>query len=207
MAKKKRNDYFELLTNQAQFCVEAAELLEQSLCAFDADQITPVYEQMHQIEHNADELHHDILTKLYAEFITPIDQEDILRLVQIIDDVTDALDEVMLDFYMYHVTVLPQGADAFAKLVANCVKSLYAAIAELKNFKKPEQLSAHIAALNQAETEADRVYGESIHTLFVSDVDSKTLFGSSKIFDRLERCCDLCEHAADTIEQIIIKNT
>ena len=31
--------------------------------------------------------------------------------------------------------------------------------------------------------------------------------GSKAIYESLENCCDLCEHASDVIEQIIIKNT
>ena len=27
------------------------------------------------------------------------------------------------------------------------------------------------------------------------------------VYECLENCCDLCEHAADVIDQIIIKNT
>ncbi len=207
MAKNKRNDYFELMANQAAFCVKAAELLETTLHAFAFDRVLDDYKKMHGIEHNADTLHHDILTKLSSEFITPIDQEDILRLVQIIDDVTDAIDEVLLDFHMYNLTALPQGADAFSTLVLNCVKSLHEAVSELKNFKKPEALRAKIIEMNTAESEADTVYTESIRRLFVGDADIKTVFGCSKVFEHLENCCDLCEHAADVMEQIIIKNT
>ncbi len=207
MAKNKRNDYFELLTSQAEFCVKAAAVLERSLCNFDASKVNEVYKEIHKVENDADILHHDILTRLSAEFITPIDQEDILRLVQIIDDVTDAIDEVTLDFYMYNITELPVGADEFSKLVTSCVKALHAAISELKNFKKPEKLRANIVEMNHAESDADSVYAQSIHTLFSSDADSKKLIGGTKVFDRLENCCDLCEHAADVIEQIIIKNT
>ncbi len=208
MAKAKRNDYFALLTEQAAFCVQAAELLEQALGQFDADKAVAVHHQMHEIENNADLLHHDILKKLYAEFITPIDQDDILRLVQIIDDVTDALDEVTLDFYMYNIRTLPKGADTFAKLVSTCVRSLHAAVAELKNFKKPEQLRAHIIEMNHAESEADTIYTEAIRSLFTDNTaDAATLISSHKVLDSLENCCDLCEHAADVIEQIIIGNT
>ncbi len=208
MAKSKRNDYFALLTEQAAFCVQAAELLEESLAQFDADKTNAVHHQMHEIENNADLLHHDILKKLYAEFITPIDQDDILRLVQIIDDVTDALDEVTLDLYMYNIRTLPKGADAFAKLVSTCVRSLHAAISELKNFKKPEQLRAHIIEMNNAESEADTIYTDAIRNLFTTEnIDPGMLISSHKVLDSLENCCDLCEHAADTIEQIIIGNT
>ncbi len=206
MAKKK-NDYFELLVNQAEFCVRAAKFLEESLCNFSAEKVNEIHSRMHQIEHSADVLHHDILTRLSTEFITPIDQEDILRLVQIIDDVTDALDEVTHDFYMYGIKELPNGVEAFSKLVSSCVNSLFDAVSELKNFKKPEQLREKIIEMNNSETQADTVYTDSIHALFESDADPKTLISTNKIFDSLENCCDLCEHAADIIEQIIIKNT
>ncbi len=207
MAKNKKNDYFALLCEQAAFSVHAAELLEQILCNFHSEESKAVYARMHEIEHEADKLHHDILTRLSTEFITPIDQEDILRLVQIIDDITDAVDEVTLDFYMYDIKTLPSGADQFAGLVLTCIKALYAAIGELKNFKKPEKLRQHIIATNHAEGEADKLYTESIHRLFVSAPDTKTLIGQTKVFESLENCCDLCEHASDVIEQIVIKNT
>ena len=48
---------------------------------------------------------------------------------------------------------------------------------------------------------------EAIHKLFVTETDFRTLLGARGIYDSLEECCDLCEHAADIIEQIIIKNT
>ncbi len=207
MARNKKNDYFEMLTSQAEYCVRAAVLLENALAEFDFEKSTDIYREMHAIEHNGDILHHSILSKLSTEFITPIDQEDILRLVQIIDDVTDAIDEVTLDFYMYDIRVLPQGADEFARLVASCVRSLYAAVSELKNFKKPEKLRAHIVEMNNAETAADKVFTEAIHDLFTSCADAKTLIGGNRVLESLENCCDLCEHAADVIEQIIMKNT
>ena len=28
----------------------------------------------------------------------------------------------------------------------------------------------------------------------------------SQIFDRMEKCCDSCEHAADTMNSILLKN-
>ncbi len=207
MAKKNKNDYFEMIKNQVNYSVEASELLEKMLCNFTASKIPTIREEIHEIEHRADELHHEILTKLSAEFITPIDQEDILRLVQIIDDVTDALDDVVLAFYMYNVKILPDGADNFSKLVHRCAKALFDAATELKNFKKPEKLRSLLVDVNTIEGDADTAYTEAIHHLFENNADAKTLIGAKAIYEGLENCCDLCEHAADVIEQIIIKNT
>lgn len=204
---KKNNDYFELIMKQTSYCVEASNLLEEILCKFNAESINAYRGQMHRIENAADDIHHDILNKLSTEFITPIDQEDILHLVQLIDDITDALDEVILDVYMYHVDVIPEKTAELSKIVNRCVKALNEAAGELKNFKKPEQLRALLVKVNDIEIEADAVYTEAIYKLFGSETDGKTLLGSKAIYEGLEDCCDLCEHAADVIAQVIIKNT
>lgn len=206
MAKVK-NDYFKLVEQQVEYCVMAADLLAEIICNFPGQNISAQREKMHKIEQRADEIHHDILTRLSAEFITPIDQEDILHLVQIVDDVTDALDEVVLEFYMFHINKMPADAPQLSCIVSNCVKALYEAVKELKNFKKPETLRKLLVEVNTIESEADVAYIEAIHRLFGSECDSKTLLGNHAIYESLENCCDLCEHAADVIEQIIIKNT
>jgi uncharacterized protein Yka (UPF0111/DUF47 family) len=206
MAKIK-NDYFQLAADQVAFCVEASELLTSILENYDPAQSADYRARMHVIENNADELHHDILTRLSKEFITPIDQEDILHLVQIVDDITDGLDEVVLECYMYHLAVLPSQAVETSKIVARCVKALHEAVKELHNFKKPDKLRALLVDVNSIEGEADAAYVNSMHQLFGSNADPVALMTSQAIYESLEDICNQCEHAADVIEQIIIKNT
>lgn len=204
---KKNNDYFKLIEQQTSYCLEASNLLEEILCKFNAESINAYRDQMHDVEHAADKIHHDILNKLSTEFITPIDQEDILRLAQIIDDITDALDEVVLDFYMYHIDSVPEKAAELSKIVNNCVRALYEATGELKNFKKPDTLRELVVKVNDIETEADMIYMDAVYELFGSNADGKTLLGIKAVYESLENCCDLCEHATDVIAQVIIKNT
>ena len=204
---KKNNDYFKMIEQQVSYCLEASTLLEQILCNFDAGSIDQYRTQMHEIENAADKIHHDIQNKLSIEFITPIDQEDILRLTQIIDDITDALDEVVLEFYMYHIHRVPPKAVELARIVGRCVSALHEAAGELKNFKKPTLLRQLVVKVNDIETEADVLYAEAIYNLFASSADGRTLLGTKAVFESLESCCDMCEHATDVIEQVIIKNT
>lgn len=206
MAKIK-NDYFKLVEQQVECCVQASDLLANILKDYSPEKLNTQRAEMHKIEQQADEIHHDILTRLSAEFITPIDQEDIVRLVQIIDDVTDALDEVVLDFYMFHIDKAPADAPTLAKIVNRCVTALQEAVKELKNFKKPDTLRKLLVKVNSIEGEADNAFVEAIHNLFGTETESKVLIGSKAIYESLENCCDLCEHASDVIEQIIIKNT
>ncbi len=206
MAKIK-NDYFKMIEAQCACCVEASEMLEAIFSNYSAGSIAGQQEKMHVIEHRGDEIHHDIMTRISSEFITPIDQEDIVHLVQIVDDITDELDEIVLEFYMYGIVTMPEYAVEICKVVSRCVKALYEALAELKNFKKPEHLRTLLVSVNTIEGEADALFAEAIHKLFAQDVDAKTLIGTKAIYESLENCCDLCEHAADVVEQIVIKNT
>ncbi len=204
---RNRNDYFKLIEEQLSHSVHASELLGEILANVTPENIQSYKEKMHVIEHQGDDIHHSILSRLSAEFITPIDQEDILHLVQLIDDITDALDEVVLELYMFDIRKVPDAAPMLGDKVDECVKALFSAGAELKNFKKPELLRQHLIEVNTHEGEADEIYTEAIHKLFVTETDVRVLLGARGIYDSLEACCDLCEHAADIIEQIIIKNT
>ena len=204
---RKRNDYFQLIEEQLSHSVRASELLGEILTGVTPETIQSYKERMHEIEHQGDEIHHSILSSLSAEFITPIDQEDILHLAQLLDDVTDALDEVALECYMFRLAELPAGAPAFAGLTRRCVGKLCEAAIELRNFRSSGRLRALLAEVNTLEEQADDAYATAIHDLFAEDAAPRTLIAGKAIFDCMEACCDLCGHAADVMDQIIIKNT
>ena len=204
---KKTNEYFLLIEQQAAICVEAAALLENILTEYSAAGMAVRRVEMHAVERRADGICHDIRNRLSAAFITPIDQEDILHLAQLLDDVTDALDEVALECYMFRLAELPAGAPAFAGLTHRCVSKLCEAAIELRNFRSSGRLRALLAEVNTLEEQADDAYATAIHDLFAEDAAPRTLIAGKAIFDCMEACCDLCGHAADVMDQIIIKNT
>lgn len=206
MAKNK-NDYFKLIEQQVGYCFIASNLLQDILCNYSTQTFRAQKEKICEIENRADDFHHNIVNKLAAEFITPIDQEDIMSLLQTIDDITDALSEVVLELYMFHIENIPTAIIDMSKIVNKCVKSLYEASKELKNFRKPASLRALLINVNSIENEADKLFADTIHELFGSDINTKSLIGYKTIYESLENCCNLCEHAANVIERIIIKNT
>lgn len=204
---KKTNEYFLLIEQQAAICVEAAALLENILTEYSAAGMAARRVEMHAVERRADGICHDIRNRLSAAFITPIDQEDMLHLAQLLDDVTDALDEVALECYMFRLAELPAGAPAFAGLTRRCVGKLCEAAIELRNFRSSGRLRALLTEVNTLEEQADDAYATAIHDLFAEDAAPRTLIAGKAIFDCMEACCDLCGHAADVMDQIIIKNT
>lgn len=203
---KSRNDYFKLLEEKADNLANVADLLENLICNFNNIKLEIEKDRIHKIEHQTDKLHYEILNKLSSEFITIIEQEDILHLVQLIDNITDALYEVVKDYYMYSVDKTPPNAYQLVKIVNRCIKSLKASIYDLRNFKKSEKLYELLIDVLSIESEANTVYIDAIHNLFTSNLEYKMLIGYKEIYESLENCCNLCAYAAEIIEQIVIKN-
>jgi len=202
-----KNDYFTFMEEQAVASAEASKLLKDIIENFSVEELPRQKAKMHEIEHKADKMEHDIIVKLSTEFITPIDQEDIIRLVQLNEDITDIIDEVVQELYMYHITYAPKGAAELAKLVDECVNTLKEAVTKLRYFKKPETIRPILDKVTEIEEAADKVYADVVHELFMNETDPRVLIGHKEIYGSLESCCDLCDHASDIIDQIIIKNT
>mgnify|MGYP003311219931 CR=1 FL=1 len=202
-----RNDYFTYMEEQAVASCEASKLLKEIIENYSEAKLPQLKVKMHEIEHRADKMEHDIIVKLSAEFITPIDQEDILKLVQVNEDITDIIDEVVQELYMYHIEYAPKGAAELAKLVDECVNALKEAVASLRNFKKPDTIRPLLDKVSEIEEEADEAYAEAVHNLFMTETEPRVLIGHKEIYGSLEACCDLCDRAADIMDQIIIKNT
>jgi len=204
---KQKNDYFKMMEKQIALSLKAANLLADLLDGYKPEDADKYRVKMHKIEHDGDEVRHDALNNLSREFITPIERDDILQLVQIIDDVTDAIEDVAIDLYMYNVQSLPEQALVMAGLVKRCVTALEKAIGELHNFKRSETLRPLLVEVNDVESEADDAYLKAVHDLFTTEQTPMTYYGVKAVYDALESCCDLCERAADVIENVAMKNT
>lgn len=207
MFNNNKNDYFEMMETLMAFSTRAAKMLLDHLTDYQPEQAKAQREEIHKIEHEADEAKHMTLRKLSREFITPIERDDIFSLVQIIDDVTDAIDEVAINLYMYNIRTIPQEAISLAAMVERCSIALAEAIKELRDFKHSTTLDPLIVKINTIESDADKVYIEAMRSLMTSAHDPMMVMGIREIYDCLESCCDLCEHAADVIENTVMMNS
>ncbi len=206
--KNKDNNYFEMIANMAGFSCTAAVKLKDYIENYSPLTAESGRKEIHEIEHKGDDLRHEIMHKLVREFITPIEREDIYQLVQIIDDITDAIDDVPIKMYMLNVRSIAPRAVEFCELIVRITAVLKETTAEFHNYKKTDRLLPLIIEINNIESEADALYMQSIREIYTNDkLDAieKTVW--KEIYECFETCCDLCEHAADAIENAIMKNS
>ncbi len=204
----KKNDYFEMMYQMCEFTCEAAVKLRECFRSFDVEDAEGAMWEIHEIEHRGDEARHRMMEKLMRDFITPIEREDIYELIQIIDDITDAIDDVPIKMYMYNVVKPVPRADEFCEIIVRITSALREAVAELGNYKRSQKLHPLIVEINNIESEGDALYMQTIRDIYTDDsLDAVDKMSFKEICECFEMCCDLCEHAADAIENAVMKNS
>jgi len=200
-------NYFEAFINLSKFSLNSAEILNKTLREFEVKDIEEKIREMHNIEHSADIAKHDMLNRLVKEFLPPIEREDIISLSQKIDDVTDAIEDVLMCIDIFNVQTIRPEILKFTEMIMDCCKSMDVALVEFQNFKRSKKLHAEIIEINRLEEEGDALYVNGVRNLYKTTKDPVELMVWTEIFRRLEKCCDNCEDVANDIENIVMKNS
>jgi predicted phosphate transport protein (TIGR00153 family) len=196
--------FFDLFTAVAQRAVEAAGLLEELLKAED-NRRGHLVDSIKRLEHEADQLTHEVVARLDRTFITPLDREDIHTLASRLDDVIDLIDGVARRAHIFHAGTAPTGAILLAEVIQRISEQTLAAVNGLSKDKNGAVLTACIA-IKRLEEEGDSIYHEWLGKLFEGTPDAVTVIKWKELYDNLERTLDSAEDVANILESISIKH-
>jgi len=199
--------YFDNFVQSTAYSQKAAAYLVECLENYDHEKMGSKLSAMHEIEHSADGVKHEMSAALAKAFVTPVDREDLDMLSHKLDDVTDLLEEILQRFYMYDIKAVQPGAIAFAKQLVKSCDLLGAVMQEFENFKRSKKIRELVIALNSVEEECDELFIHSMRDLTVNSKDVLETVSWRKIYECFEACADACEHAAECVGSVIIKNT
>jgi len=74
-------------------------------------------------------------------------------------------------------------------------------------FYTRKKLKEYLIRINDLEEKGDHLYIEGMRALHTGGEDALTVIAWRDIYSYLERCMDACEHAADIVEAVIMKNS
>ena len=204
---KKNNNYYNMFSDIANDAITAAHHLEKAVKNYNPDKMEKLNKTMHEIEHGADLKKHQMMKMLVAEFITPIEREDIATLSYMLDDVLDTIEEVFQMFFMYNVKSMRHEAIDFVDLIVRATEAMKACFDEFENFRKSDLIAQKIVEVNVVEELADALYFKTVHELYSKEKDPIHIMVWVRLFDRFEKICDQCENVADAIGSVIMKNS
>lgn len=206
MAKNSIN-YFDAFVTMCNYSIRAANMLRETVHNFNPTELDKKIIEMHEIEHAADIEKHKLKEALVKEFLPPIEREDISELAHHIDDLTDAIEDVVLRLYMFNIKKIRAEAFDFTEIIIKCCSAVEMALVEFKNFKKSATLKELIIQINTLEEAGDKIYTSSIRNLYTEEgVSATEVLAWRETFQRFEKCCDNAEDIAEAIEAVIMKN-
>lgn len=206
MKKKKDEFYFKNLCACAQISLDAAKLLKDILVSFDVAEMDENLVNMHELEQKADAKKHKMMKALGKAFITPIEREDLVAISNYLDDIMDAIEDVLIEIHICNIQEIRNDIYEMIDRLIDSVGALMDVMSELKDFKHSKKIEDYIIRVNELEEEGDRLYVKNMHELYRQE-DVWTAVSWRSIYACIENCMDQCEHAADVVSMIIMKNS
>jgi predicted phosphate transport protein (TIGR00153 family) len=192
--------FYDLFVRQAEVLVQGAELLQDLVTNWNGVQEKAA--RLHDLEHELDEVTHEVMRRLNTTFVTPLDREDIHELGSRMDDVMDHMDAAA-DLLVLHKIEKPlPEMQAQAALLQRACTTTLEAMRTLPGF---DELRDYWVEINRLENEADRVYRRGIADLFSGDFKAMDVLKWKDIIDELEAAMDEAEDVANTLEGIALK--
>ncbi len=196
----REESFFDLFEEMAKKVQQGAEALLDLLTNYsDIDRKTGL---VLDIEHEGDEITHEVIRRLNTTFITPFDREDIHRLASSLDDILDHI-EAAAEYLQLHKieNPLPQMVSLTETLTDAARKTSVA----MPNLRKMKNLEEYWIEINRLENEGDRFYRRTIAELFSGDYKAMDVLKYKDIIEEIETAIDRLEDVANTMESIVLK--
>ena len=195
--------FYHLFLKQVELISEASRLLLVGVRAGNA-RLATVATEISILENRADEVIHEIFTRLNQTFITPIDPEDIHNISSALDNVMDGVEDTAHRLVSYRINPIPATMITLSEIVASCASSLKSAFEALE---KNGAILDHCIEINRLENEADLIGRCAVVDLFDKENDPITLIKLKEVYEFFEATIDSCEDVADVLQNVAVKNS
>ena len=206
----REGNFFELFNEHGAQIVVGAHAFMRLIQNYDNVELREKYAaEVDRAEHHADRVTAEVNRMLHRTFITPIDREQIHRLINAMDDILDLLQDASETLHLYDVRTIPEDVLRLGELSARCCERVQHAVSLLPKINEPATAEAAIKTceeIDKLESDADRVMRSAMSRLFREQEDVRELIKLKAIYEQLESISDRCEDVANLIEGIVLEN-
>jgi predicted phosphate transport protein (TIGR00153 family) len=196
--------FFDLFNQHAALCVKGAHEMVGLMTHFD--DLENRTHAVESIEKQADKITYATVDMLHKTFITPIDRDDIHKLITRMDDILDLMEDAAQTVSLYDLKAVTPEAKRLAELCLSCCEKVQGAVGLLHNMDNSRKIVAICEEIDRLESDADHVMRAAMSKLFRDEPDVRNLIKLKAIYEILETVTDRCEDVANIIEGIIVEN-
>jgi uncharacterized protein Yka (UPF0111/DUF47 family) len=159
-------------------------------------------QRIRDLEHEGDDLTHQIIALVNTTFVTPFDRKDMHRLASCLDDVIDCVEGLADLLVLLRIAKpLPQFVQQI-EVLRRATTAVSQAVRELRSL---HPLEAVLTEIKRAEREGDWVYRRGVAELYSGDYEPMQVLMWKDLLHQGETALDKCEDIANTIESVLLK--
>jgi len=204
-------NFFELFNQHGQHIAEGAHAFLAMVREYPNQEQRERYAQeVGAAERAADKITAEVHRLLHRTFITPLDRDQIHRLINAMDDVLDLLQDSSEVMSLYDLQTLSDDVVRLSEISVRCcerVQSVLTLLPRLKNAEVAESVLKTCEEIDQLESDADRVMRAAMSRLFREEPDTRQLIKLKAVYEHLESISDRCEDVANLVEGIVLENS
>jgi uncharacterized protein len=158
-----------------------------------------------EIEHEADAIAHETISRLHQTFVTPIDRNEINRIFKRLDDIVDLVEAAAQRYVIYEMRAPRQEILELVGILEKQTAAVRTAVGLLSDMRKADDLRRTLIEIHTLENQADGVLRMAMGTLFREMQDTKDLLKWKEVIESLEDATDRCEDLADLFENVLLE--
>jgi uncharacterized protein Yka (UPF0111/DUF47 family) len=203
---KKDIGFFDLFNHHAAATYEGAQVLNRLLNEYP--QVDTHQERLEQLEQHCDSLTHQTVDLLHKTFITPLDRDEIVRLISRLDDIMDAIHYTAKRILIYEIPYSPQYLKDMGKVLLHSAGKTKEAVQIIKGFNHTEEMRHIAGEIHKLENEGDALLASGLSQLFRDSAgDSLAVIKLKEVLESVELAIDRCEDVVNIIEGLYLEHS
>ena len=197
--------FFDMFAELAQRIIRSVTLLHELFS--QPDRVAHFEKAIKDVEHEADELVHQVNVRIDSSFVTPLDREDIHLLATRLDNVVDLIDGTARRAAMFRVTDTKQHALQLTDVLVRAAAQIEKSVRDIRN---PQAVAEYGREIKKLEEEGDSIYHQAVGALFDANggrPDPLEVMKWKELYDKMEEALDECEDVSNVLESISLKNS
>jgi hypothetical protein len=203
----RQNVFFPAFERHAAVMIKTAVALREMVAG--GDQLRPRFQEILDLEHEADAIAREVLLGLRISFITPFDRADIQSLITSMDDSVDQCKATAKAIMLFEMTTFEPDMRKMTDAIVECSELAQRAVAMLSDVaKNASELNEICLQITHIEGDADDAYDRGLELLYqkVKGGDALDFIRGSEIYKHLEDTVDSLDDVADEIQGIVIEH-
>lgn len=197
-------DYYDIFIQEVFISLEAANSLRKIIS--DGNINDKELSQIKNFKEIGTKHVNESLKIVEEAFITPIDQRDIIEILEGMEDILHSIHSIANHIYIMRITDIDEFMLHSVEIITSICEKLYDLMKAFKQFNKHDKDNIYnlIKEISKLEEEGDRTYSECMIHIFSVETDPITIMKKKEIYQRLEYSLDCFKRVADMIGNLII---